>query len=192
MGRPLHHPRPLRRGSHRARVRPAPDRQALPVGRHLSGRLRRCGHPLRPITFGWRQDGPYGPPSPRSSPGTCLPDRRGRPDRPPRPSRGRCGHPSRGPAPSRLNHQEELQMPVTITQLRASAIVNLMTAAAALGLGHTAGTRLTRHAARLRWDCRPRRAGRGTGRPEVLPGQCGGTGGRGSPSTGCGGRSGCG
>ena len=31
-------------------------------------------------------------------------------------------------------------MPVTISQLRASATVNLMTAAAALGLGRTAGT----------------------------------------------------
>jgi hypothetical protein len=56
----------------------------------------------------------------------------------------------------------------------------------------SAAPSLTRHAGRLWWDCRSRRAGRGTGRPGVLPGRCAGTGGRGSRCTGCGGRSGCG
>ena len=59
-------------------------------------------------------------------------------------------------------------MPVTITQLRASATVDLMTAAAALGLGRTKAYELAR---REQFPCRVNRIGEHTDRVAFGPGR---------------------
>ena len=84
-------------------------------------------------------------------------DRPGRPDRPARPGRGRGRHPPRRPA-RQLNAPtgRTSMTPVSIAQLRATATVDLMTAAAALGLGRTRAYELAR---RNQFPCRVIRIG---------------------------------
>jgi hypothetical protein len=140
-------------------------------------RLRRRRHSHRPRT-GWRRDGPSGllhadpaqdavlrrvrrhARQPQHA--ACIPRRR--PDRP-APERGRQIDPLDlagwlwPPVPQTcLTTPEppEEPMPVTIAQLRASATVDLMTAARALGLGRTKAYELAR---RDQFPCRVIRIG---------------------------------
>ena len=138
LGGPLHRPRPVRRRRGGDRVRAAPGRQALPVGRGRPGRLRllrpglrrlrRRGHPHRPHHLRVAPGRPAGPALPDPARGPAVLRRlrrhprepgsrrdvpRRRPDHPGPPDRR--GRPDRPPRPGRRRRRHPPRRPAPAT-----------------------------------------------------------------------------